>query len=188
MSPIYIECLGIVFLIFLVGFFSASEVAVLSTRKSRIKELAEQGSRNAGIVLDFQTNPEQFLATIHVGIVFSLILASGLGGVMGVQHLQPALQESETNWVREGSAWLALGIIVITIGSLVVIFGELVPKSLALRFSESVALHFARPIRLFSTAFRIPVKLLMFSSNLFLSAFKDKTSFSESRISQENSS
>lgn len=185
MSPIYIECLGIVLLILLVAFFSASEVAVLSTRKSRIKELAEQGSRNAGIVLGFQSNPEQFLATIHVGIVFSLILASGLGGVMGVQHLQPALQENDTLWVREGSAWLALAIIVVSIGSLVVVFGELVPKSLALRFSEPVALRFARPIRLFSTAFRLPVKLLMFSSNLFLFAFKDKTSFAESRISTE---
>ena len=119
MSPLYIEGLGVLLLILLVGFFSASEVAVLSTRKSRIKELAEQGNRNAGIVLDFQSNPEQFLATVHVGIVFSLILASGLGGVMGVQHLQPALQESETQWIREGSAWLALGIIVISIGSIV---------------------------------------------------------------------
>jgi putative hemolysin len=185
MSPIYIEGLGIIFLILLVGFFSASEVAVLSTRKSRIKELAEHGNRNAGVVLGFQSNPEQFLATVHVGIVFSLILASGLGGVMGVQHLQPTLQESETLWIRNGSAWLALGIIVVSIGSLVVVFGELVPKSLALRFSESVALRVAQPIRLFSTVFRLPVRLLMFSSNLFLSAFRDKTSFAESRISEE---
>ncbi len=185
MSPIYLESFGIILLILLVGFFSAAEVAVLSTRKSRIKELAESGNRNAAIVLGFQSNPEQFLATIHVGIVFSLILASGLGGVLGVQHLKPALEASETLWVREGSAWLALGIIVISIGSVVVVFGELVPKSLALRFAEVVSLRFARPIKLFSTAFRLPVKLFTFASNLFLGIFQDKTTFAESRISEE---
>jgi putative hemolysin len=184
MSPIDIEGFGIILLIILVGFFSSTEVAVLSTRKSRIKQLAEEGNRNALIVLEFQTNPERFLATIHVGIVFSLILASGLGGVLGVQHLKPALEVSETLWVREGSSWIALGIIVISIGSLVVVFGELVPKSLALRFSETVALKSARPIRLFSVAFRLPVKIFTSASNLFLGAFQDKTSFSESRISE----
>ncbi|MDH4069494.1 MAG: CNNM domain-containing protein, partial [Ignavibacteria bacterium] len=75
MNALYIEGFGILLLILLVGFFSASEVAVLSTRKSRMKELAEGGNRNAILVLFFQNNPEQFLATVHVGIVFSLIFA-----------------------------------------------------------------------------------------------------------------
>ncbi len=185
MSPIYLETFGILLLILLVGFFSAAEVAVLSTRKSRIKELAEGGKKNAAIVLGFQSNPEQFLATIHVGIVFSMILASGLGGILGVQHLRPALELSETQWIREGSAWIALGIIVISIGSVVVVFGELVPKSLALRFAEPVSLAVARPIRLFSTVFRLPVKIFTFGSNLFLGLFQDSTTFTESRISQE---
>jgi len=185
MSPLYIEGFGIIVLILLVGFFSASEVAVLSTRKSRIKELAEAGNRTASIVFDFQNNPEQFLATVHVGIVFSLILASGLGGVMGVQHLKPALEASETTWIRDWSSWIALGIIVLSIGSTVVVFGELVPKSLALRFSEIVALRVARPIRLFSGVFRIPVAVLTWASNLFLRPLKDSTSFAESRMSEE---
>jgi CBS domain containing-hemolysin-like protein len=67
----------------------------------------------------------------------------------------------------------------------VVVFGELVPKSLALRFAEPVSLGVARPIRLFSTAFRLPVKLFTFGSNLFLGLFQDSTTFTESRISQE---
>ena len=185
MNALYIEGFGILLLILLVGFFSASEVAVLSTRKSRMKELAEGGNRNAILVLFFQNNPEQFLATVHVGIVFSLIFASGLGGVMGVQHLQPAFEASDTQWIREGSAWVALAVMVLSIGSMVVVLGELVPKSLALRSSEVVALRFARPIRLFSGVFRIPVTILTAASNLFLRPFKDKTSFAESRISEE---
>lgn len=185
MGPFWIEAIGIVFLISLVGFFSASEVAVLSTRKSRVQELADEGNRKAALVLAFQNNPEQFLATIHVGVIFSLTLASGLAGILGFQHLVPALQASETRWISEGSSWISLGIIVISIGFLVVVFGELVPKSLALRFAEPVALRVVSPLQIFAAIFRYPVKLLTFASNIFLAPFKDSTSFSESRISEE---
>lgn len=185
MDPIWIEAIGIILLILLIGFFSASEVAVVSTRKSRMQELADNGNRKAAIVVNFQENPEIFLATIHVGIIFSLILASVLGGVMGLQQVVPALQSSSTAWISEGSSWISLGIISVSIGSLVVVFGELVPKSLALRFAEDVALRVAGPIRVFATMFSIPVKLLTLASNLFLAPFKDRTSFTESRISEE---
>ncbi|MEK9138692.1 MAG: hemolysin family protein [Bacteroidota bacterium] len=185
MDPFWIEALGVVLLILLIGFFSASEVAVVSTRKSRMQELAEEGNRNAAIVLQFQKNPEQFLATIHVGIISSLSLASGLGGILGFQYLVPALQSSETAWIREWSSWISLGIMVAGIGAFVVVFGELVPKSLSLRFAEAVALRVATPLSVFAVIFRYPVKLLTFASNLFLMPFKDKTTFMESRISEE---
>lgn len=185
MDALWLEIIGILVLILLVGFFSASEVAVLATRKSRMQELTEAGDRNAAIVLGFQTHPEEFLATIHVGGMVSLSLASGLGGVMGLQHIAPALAASDTRWISEGSNWMSLGIIAVGIVSLVVVFGELVPKSLALRFPEQVALRIASMVQLFATIFRYPVKLLTFASNLFLKPFKDQTSFTESRISEE---
>ncbi|MDL1893754.1 DUF21 domain-containing protein, partial [Sphingobacteriales bacterium CHB3] len=77
---LWLEIVGILILVSFVGFFSASEVAVLATRKSRMQELAEEGNRKAAAVLAFQTNPEQFLATIHAGVIFSMTLAAGVGG------------------------------------------------------------------------------------------------------------
>jgi len=185
MDPLWIEVIGVILLIILIGFFSASEVAVLSTRKSRMRELADGGNKKASIVSNFQTNPEQFLATIHVGVIVSLSLASGLGGIVGFQHLAPTLQESQTRWVSEGRNWISLGIIVLSISFLVVVFGELVPKSLALRLAEDVALRVASPVLFLSNLFRYPVKLLTFTSNIFLALFKDRTTFTESRISEE---
>ena len=185
MDPFWLEVVGIFLLIVLVGFFSASEVAVVSTRKSRMQELSDEGNRNASIVLNFQKNPELFLATIHVGIIFSLILASGLGGIMALQNVVPALEASKYRWVSETSNWLSLGIMAVTIGFLVVVFGELVPKSLSLRFAENVALRIASPLLFFSVLFRYPIKLLTFASNLFLAIFQDKTSFTESKMSEE---
>lgn len=185
METFWLEIFGVLFMILLVGFFSAAEVAVLSTRKSRMRELAENGDRKAAIVVSFQQEPEQFLATVHVGVVFTLIVASGLGGTIGVQQLSPALHESSIPWVREASSLLSLAIIAVTIGVLVVVFGELVPKSLALRSAEQVALKLASPMLLFRSLFRFPAKLLSFASNVVLRPFKDRTSFAESRMSEE---
>jgi putative hemolysin len=185
MDALWLEVIGVFLLLVLVGFFSASEVAVLSTRKSRMRELADGGSRKAAIILGFQKEPEQFLATIHIGIIFSLILASGIGGVVGFQHIVPAFEGSDLRWVREAANWLSLGAIVLVIGSLVVVFGELVPKSLALRFAEPLSLRVAPAMLMFARIFRYPAKILTFGSNLFLMPFKDSTTFSESRMSEE---
>jgi putative hemolysin len=185
MSPVWLEILGIFLLIGLVGFFSACEVAILSTRKSKMQELADAGDRKAAAVLGFQKNPEEFLATVHVGIITSLILASGLAGMIGFQHLSPALTTSDVPWIRRGSDYISLGVIVVSISFLVVVLGELVPKSLSLRSSTLVALSVAPSMRFFAVLFRIPARGLVFASNLILGVFKDHTTFTESRMSEE---
>jgi putative hemolysin len=185
MSAVWFEIIGILLLVMLVGYFSACEVAILSTRKSKMKELADDGNRRAAGVLGFQENPEEFLATVHVGIIFSLILASGLAGMIGFQHLSPALLDSSIPWVQRGNDYISLGVIVVSIGFLVVVFGELVPKSLSLHYATVVALAVAPSMRFFAVLFRIPARILVFASNLILSVFKDHTTFTESRISEE---
>ena len=185
METFWIEFIGVILLVLLVAFFSAAEVSVLATRKSRMQELADEGNTAAAIILGFQTNPEHFLATVHVGNIFAMILASVLGGVIGFQVIVPALSASTSAWVVEMSNWIALVAIVVSVGSLVVIFGELVPKSLALRSAEPVALALAGPIRFFASVFRVPARTMTFASNLVLRPFKDTTTFTESRMSEE---
>jgi CBS domain containing-hemolysin-like protein len=108
-----------------------------------------------------------------------------LGGVIGFQVLVPALEASATPWVVETSNWIALVVIVVVIGTTVVVVGELVPKSLALRSSERVALALSGPLRFFGTLFRYPARFIAFASNLLLRPFKDRTSFTETRFSEE---
>jgi putative hemolysin len=185
MDALWLEMLGVLLLISLVAFFSASEVAVLSTRKSRMKELADDGDRRASIVLDLQNNPERFLATIHIGNIFSLIIASVFSGLLGIQYLAPALASSDIQWVSEGSVVISLVLIALTVGFLVTVVGELVPKSLALRSAERVALRLAGTLNLLATIFRFPSRILIATSNVLLAPFRDRTTFMESRISEE---
>ncbi len=185
MDTLWIEILGVLLLIAIVGFFSASEVAVLSSRKSRMRALADEGERRALLVLGFKEAPERFLATVHIGIVFSLILASGLGAILGSQHLVPSLSDFSISWVRDSSGWLSLSIIVVSIGFLVVVFGELLPKSLALRSADSVALRVAPAIRMFEKAFRYPAMVLTVASNALLLPLRHHQTAGESGISEE---
>ncbi|MBP1656056.1 MAG: hypothetical protein H6Q31_657 [Bacteroidetes bacterium] len=185
MGTFWLEILGVLLLILLVGFFSAAEVAVLSARKSRMQELADEGNTAAATILAFHSDPEHFLATIQVGNIFSLILASVLGGIIGFQVLVPALESSSNPWIVEASNWISLVVIVVALASAVLVIGQLVPKSLALRSAEPVALALAAPLRLFGTLFRYPARFLAFASNLILRPFKDRTSFAEARITEE---
>jgi putative hemolysin len=185
MATVWLEIFGVAVLILLVGFFSACEVAVLSSRKSRIQELAEAGNRRASTILEYLASPERFLATVHVGAVVSLILAAGLAGILGFQHLAPALRESEIPWLHDAGDWITLGGIGGLLSMLVVVLGELVPKSLALRSPESVAIRVAPFLAILTPVFRTPAALLTAASNILLRPFKDSTTFTESRISEE---
>jgi len=184
MDTFWIEILGVLLLIGLVGFLSASEVAVLSSRKSRMKTLADEGERRAALVLTFQDDPERFLATIHIGIIFSLILASGLGAFLGSQHLGPALGRVTIFWIRDYSGWLSLIIIVLSLGSLVLIFGELIPRSIAVRSAENVALRMAPAIQVVATLLRYPASALSGMSKLLLVPFRVRGT-AETGLSEE---
>jgi putative hemolysin len=185
MEAFWYEFVGVLALIGVIGFFSACEVSVLAGRRSRLQELADAGYSAARIVLGYQREPEKFLATVHVGSIFSLVLLSGLAGLFGVGYSEPFFHASSVAWVREMSGWLSMAVVVLSVGFLVVVFGELIPKSLALRNAIAVAIAVAPIMRVLSVLFRVPSIAILSASNTVLRLFNDKTSFSESRLSEE---
>jgi putative hemolysin len=172
----------IVALTLLNGFFSGAEIAVLSTRKTRLRELADEGRRAAGRALELRADPERFLATVQVGITVVSASAAAFGG--------SALEEPLAAWLTalgagEYAQEIALAIVIALVSYLSIVLGELVPKSLALRASEFYTLLVARPILYLRFVARPMVWLLTASSNVLLRIFHDKTNFSESRLSPE---
>src|SRR6266545_1289769 len=158
----------IVLLILANGFFSGAEIAVVSVRRSRIDQLAQQGQKSALIVARLKDDADRFLATVQIGVTLVGSLASALGGASAVAYLGPILQQSGIPFLREWAGVLAIGIAVVTISYLSLVLGELVPKSLALRYPEPIACAVARPLDLISRVFVVAVKLLTASSNLLL--------------------
>ena len=133
-------------LILLNGLFAMSELAIVSARPSRLKVAAGKGSGSARLALDMAADPGKFLSTVQIGITLIGILAgaysgSTLGGPVG----------ERLEWLGvpanlAGEAGFAFVIILVTFFSLVI--GELVPKQIALRSAEPIALVMARPMAL----------------------------------------
>lgn len=164
----WFEAAIILVLILANGFFSGSEMAIISVRRSRIDQLADEGHKSAQVVARLKDDSDRFLATVQVGITLVGSLASALGGASAIEFLRPMLQQSESPFLRQWGEALALGTMVVIISYLSLVIGELVPKSLALRYSEQIALFVARPLDLLSRLFSAVVRFLTTSSNVLL--------------------
>ncbi|HEU4408598.1 MAG TPA: hemolysin family protein [Polyangiaceae bacterium] len=176
------ELLIIFALILLNGLFSGAEIAVLSVRKTRLRELVDGGSRRARAVEALRNSAERFLATVQVGITVVSATAAAFGGARVAAALTPALERLGLGTKADD---VALALVVTGVSFLSIVVGELVPKSLALRASERYALLIGPPLRSLSWLAGPIVWLLTASSNLILRLFGDRTNFTETRVSPE---
>ena len=177
-----VELLIILLLVLANGLFSGAEIAVLSVRKTRLHELVEKGTSSARAVQALRKHIERFLATIQVGITVVGATAAAFGGATLAVHLEPALHRAG---LGDSAPGVSLVIVVALVSFLTIVLGELVPKSLGLRYSERYALSIARPMRALSSLARPVVWLLTAASNVVLRAFGDRTSFVEARLSPD---
>src|SRR5208283_1683251 len=146
----WLELFLIALCIIINGFFAASEIAVVTSRRTRIKQLMDEGNKNADVLFRLKARPDRFLATIQIGITLTADLASAIGGAAAVKIIKPLLQEVPIPFIAASSEAIAIGFIVIVITFFFLIFGELIPKSLALSNSEVVGLWVAPLIERFS--------------------------------------
>lgn len=181
----YTEILLILGLILLNGFFAASEIAIISLRRSKTKELVKKGVQSALIIDHFQQNHQKFLATIQVGITFVSTIASAFGGAQVVEDVAPLLRRVPYEFISSNAEIIAFFLVVVLISYLSLVLGELVPKSLALRFTQRIALFVSYPISLCSSVFSVFVKILTASSNLLMLPFKGKQSYMDANLSEE---
>lgn len=163
--------------------FAAAEIAVISLRKTRLSELMEEGSSAAAAVVALRENPERFLATVQVGLTLLSSTASAFGGAAIADRISALLGEDPANpgWASAAS----LAVVVGGVSYLNIVIGELVPKSLAIRYAEGYALFIAPVILGVAAIARPAVWMLTRSSNLILRIFGDSTTFTEARHTRE---
>ncbi len=161
MSSITLEILLLVLLILANGIFSMSEMAIISSRKVRLQNMANQGNKKARVALDLAESPNRFLSTVQVGITLIGILAGAFGGATISEKLAKNLDQVPL--LAPYSQGLSFGLVVMVITYLSLIVGELVPKRLALNNPEVIAASVAMPMRAIA-AFASPVVHLLSSS------------------------
>lgn len=167
------------------GFFAASEIAVIATRKTRIDSLVEKDVRSATVLARLKDDPDRFLATVQIGVTLVGTLASAIGGAAAIQFLKPLIESLPLPLISRWGESLAIFLVVLPIAYLSLVLGELVPKSLALRFSDRIAILVARPIDFLSRLTSSLVKILTASSNAVLWLFGGKDAGGASFISEE---
>lgn len=177
-----LELLLVFTLILLNGFLAMSELAIVSARRSRLRTLAEAGSRGASTALSLLQNPGRFLSTVQIGITLVGVLAGAFSGATIAEQLADRLRARGISAATADT--IALVAVVATITYLTVIIGELVPKHLALRNAESVAASVARPMTLLARCAAPMVWLLDVSSRVVLKLLGSKSD-AEPTVTQE---
>lgn len=183
MDSLGLDLLLIVGLALANAFFSGAEIAVLAVRKTRLRELADEGRTAARIALRLREDPERFLATVQVGITVVGATAGAIGGAFLERPVAGILARAGLG--PAAAERVALALVVAFVSTVSIVIGELVPKSLALRSSERVALWVSRPLFLLSRVARPIIWFLTAASNVVLRPFRDTTTFTEARLSSD---
>ncbi|MCG3157192.1 MAG: hypothetical protein DKINENOH_03824 [bacterium] len=169
-----IEILVIFLLILLNGVFAMSETALVSARKLRLEQWAEEGNERASAALELANDPNRFLSTVQVGITLIGTIAGVFGGATLANELQQAL--AAMPWLQHHSESAALALVVLGITLASLILGELVPKRVALHSPERIAAAMAYTMRRLSVIASPAVRLLSFSTDAVLRLFRIKPS------------
>ena len=161
---LFLELLGVAALILLNAFFVAGEYALVTARRTRIQELADQGSRRARAVQRIVADPPRFIAAMQLGVTLASLGIGALGEQALAHAFDPFL-----------ATVLAVVLAFLIITYLHVVIGELVPKAVALRYSDRVALGVSTAVRGFFVLAYPLIWILQRSTEVILRALRLET-------------
>ncbi|HAS55643.1 MAG: hypothetical protein A2X56_01560 [Nitrospirae bacterium GWC2_57_13] len=182
---LFIELFLIFSLVLINGFFSASEISLISLRKSRVRQLAKAGSAAARRVQKLQEEPERFLATVQIGVTLVGTLASALGGVIAIERITPFFRALPVPFLQRAAEPLAVGVVVAAITYITLVAGELVPKSIAIRYSERIAFLTSAPVQALSRVFYLILRVLTVSTGMVLKLLRVPKAQEQAFVTEE---
>ena len=144
------ELLIVLLLILANGFFSGAEMAIVASRRGRLRALAEKGDRRAQAALDLAASPDRFLPTVQIGITLVGTLAAAYGGDRLVSELTVWIANQAPPGIAAMARPIALTVFVMLLSFVTLLLGELVPKRLALRQAEAFARLAAPAMQMFA--------------------------------------
>jgi putative hemolysin len=136
-TRITFEIIFIFLLVVANGVFAMAEIAVVSSRKARLRTRSEDGDRGAAVALELAESPNDFLSTVQIGITLVGILAGVFGGATLAEEL--GARFNAVSWIAPHGESVGLALVVLAITYLSLVIGELVPKRIALTKPERIA-------------------------------------------------
>lgn len=161
------SALGLILVLTLInGVFAMSELAIISARKTRLQQRAQEGNRRAQLVLELAGHPTRMLSTIQIVITLVGILIGAFGEATLGSHLQASL--AQIPLMRPYANVLSTLLVAIGSTYIALVFGELVPKQVGLSYPEPIALLVARPLAGLSRLMAPLVAVLSWSAQAIL--------------------
>lgn len=182
-SEVIWQLLLIVVLIGVNGFFALAEIALVTIRPTQIASLVEKGVPGSRLLQRLSNDPSRFLSAIQVAITLSGFLASASATATIAQPFSEQLQA--LGIPAASTRWIAIVIVTVGVSYLSLVFGELVPKQLALRRPQSVALFTVRPVEWLAYIFSPIVWALSASTRLVLKILRVRGEDASTRLSEE---
>lgn len=173
MNVVVFEILVVLVLFVANGVFAMSEMAVVSSRKSRLKQMAAAGDAGAAAALRLAETPNRFLPTVQIGITLIGLLAGAFSGATLAAELAGKFQPLPG--LAPYADAMSVGLVVVALGFLSVIIGELAPKRIALAAPEKIASRLARPIEWLSRLARPFVLVLSAATDVLLRLLRIKS-------------
>jgi putative hemolysin len=182
-NRIAVKLFLILFLVLCNAFFAAAEMALVTVRRTRIRQLVEEGNPRALTVQHLLERPTSFMATVQIGVTLlgflaSAIAAVNLAGAPAKWLTSVGLGQSEANAV-------AVVVVTIILGLFTLVLGEIAPKSYAMQHSEKIALGVAGTLRVLSMLALPVVKVVSFLSDLAVRPFGVHVRFTAPILTEE---
>lgn len=156
----------LIILILLNAFFASSEIALISLNDNKIKQMAKEGHKKASLLVHLLGEPSKFLATIQIGITLAGFLASAFASETFAESLMTILAPLNIPLSVGVLKKICVIIITIVLSYFTLVFGELVPKRIAMKKAEPIAMIVVRPLTILLALTHPFVKFLTFSTNI----------------------
>jgi putative hemolysin len=181
-SDVWLSIVMVVVFVLIGGFFSGTELALISLRESQVRALSEQGRRGQALGR-LLADPNRFLATVQIGVTLATLSASAFGA----ETINKPFSAALVGWgVSPGLAGpLAFVVVTAAVSYLSLVLGELTPKRLALQRAEGLAMLVARPLNGLATLTRPVVWVLSKSTNVLVRLAGGDPGVSGESITQE---
>lgn len=185
-NSIWLMLLLQVFLIALNAVFAAAEIAIVSMNDNKMAKMAREGNKKASRLVKLTSQPARFLATIQVAITLSGFLGSAFAADNFSKPLVNLILKTGIGISAETLNSIVVIIITLILSYFTLVFGELVPKRIAMKKAESLALAISGLIYAVSKLFKPIVSFLTVSTNTILKLFKIDPNSSDDEVSEED--
>ncbi len=175
-----------VILIFLNAIFASAEIAVISMSEAKLEKYADEGNRRAKKLLKLKSNSSKFLSTIQVAITLAGFLGSAYAADNFAEPLVGLLEKTGIPIPTETLTSICVFLITIVLSYFSIVFGELVPKRIAMKHSEKLALALSGILVFVSKVFAPFVWVLTKSTNAMLMLFRINPDETEEEVTEED--